>query len=188
MPSTFVNDIIDKYYPDPRAREILVRHSGAIAEKAKRVVENAGMEDRVDMQFLEDAAMLHDIGIIRTNAPGIYCFGELPYICHGTEGKKILDDWGLDERYGHVCERHTGSGLTEEEIIEQNLPLPHRDFLPETLEEKVICYADKFFSKSKDLEREKTLEEVEKSMARHSRSSLERFRSLHRMFSLNKHV
>ena len=49
----------------------------------------------------------------------------------------------------HVfAKRHTGAGLTKKEIIEQELPLPQQDFLPETTEEKLICYADKFFSKT----------------------------------------
>jgi uncharacterized protein len=47
-----------------------------------------------------------------------------------------------------VCERHTGTGLTREQITRQNLPLPEEDFTPETLEEQLVCYADKFFSKS----------------------------------------
>jgi uncharacterized protein len=49
------------------------------------------------------------------------------------------------EKFARICERHTGSGLTAEEIVSGGLPLPERDFLPETLEEKIICLADKFF-------------------------------------------
>lgn len=73
-----------------------------------------------------------------------------------------------------VCERHTGAGLTEKEIIEQNLPLPHRDFLPETLEEKLICYADKFYSKTHP-DHEKSFEQAEKSIARFGNDGLQRF-------------
>ena len=58
-------------------------------------------------------------------------------------------------QHARVCERHTGAGLTKREIIEQELPLPQQDFLPETTEEKLICYADKFFSKT-HLDIEKT--------------------------------
>ena len=91
--------------------------------------------------------MLHDIGIIHTNAPGIYCHGNEPYICHGILGRAMLDDMGLF-RHALVCERHTGTGLSVSEIEQQGLPLPHRNLLPQSIEEKIVCYADKFFSKS----------------------------------------
>ena len=58
-----------------------------------------------------------------------------------------FDEMGL-YRHALVCERHTGAGLSITDIEKQNLPLPHRDLLPLSLEEKIVCYADKFFSKS----------------------------------------
>ena len=57
-------------------------------------------------------------------------------------------------RHALVCERHTGAGLSLEDIIAQNLPVPHRDMLPVSMEEQVVCFADKFYSKT-HLEREK---------------------------------
>ena len=59
----------------------------------------------------------------------------------------MLRERGLNQ-HARVAERHTGTGLRKEEIIRRNLPLPHEDFVPETMEEQVICYADKFFSKT----------------------------------------
>jgi len=70
----------------------------------------------------------------------------LPYISHGVEGSKILEAEGCPE-HARVCERHTGVGIRAVDIKEQGLPLPERDMLPETLEEQVICYADKWYSK-----------------------------------------
>ena len=84
-------------------------------------------------------------------------------------------------RHARVCERHTGAGLSLKEIMEQNLPLPHADLLPETLEEKVICYADKFFSKTR-LDREKTLEQAERSVAKHGDEGLARFKEMEKLF------
>ena len=52
------------------------------------------------------------------------------------------------ERHALVCERHTGTGLSKEDIEQQQLPLPHQDYMPVTLEEQVVCYADKFYSKT----------------------------------------
>lgn len=182
MVSDFVNDIIDSLYLDEGANQILRIHSGEVARKALEIAGRHPECANIDMQFLEDAAMLHDIGILRTNAPSICCYGPLPYICHGTEGRKILDSFRLDLRYGLVCERHTGSGLTVDEIILENLPLPHRDMLPVSTEERIICYADKFFSKSGDLRREKPLKEVLASLSRHGDAVVERFMALHSEF------
>lgn len=125
--------------------------------------------------------MLHDIGIFRCNAPDICCTGPLPYICHGVEGRKILEAEGLP-RHALVCERHTGAGLTVADIESQHLPLPRRDMTPQSLEEKLICYADKFFSKSGDITAEKPLDKVRRSMERHGRDTLERFDRLHELF------
>ena len=89
----------------------------------------------IDIEFVEEAAMLHDIGMCRTDAPGIHCHGTEPYILHGILGRKMLDGMGLF-RHGRVCERHTGAGITAAEIIAQHLPIdPPRDLLPESLEE-----------------------------------------------------
>lgn len=124
--------------------------------------------------------MLHDIGICQTDAPGIYCHGTHPYICHGILGAAMLRAEGF-ERHARVCERHTGAGLSLNDIVGQNLPLPHQDFLPVTLEEQLICYADKFFSKSHP-EQEKTIEQAERSLSKFGTEGLERFRNWVRLF------
>lgn len=174
-------DQILRHYPsEPRLRELLYTHSRAVADMALEICD-AHPELKADRKFVEEAAMLHDIGIVACDAPGIYCHGELPYICHGVEGARMLAEAGM-LRHARVCERHTGSGLTAEEIIEEALPLPARDMLPVTIEEKIICYADKFYSKNpSSLTRRKSLEEVTAGMARHGEAPLERFMELHRL-------
>jgi uncharacterized protein len=87
---------------------------------------------------------------------------------------------GLPE-FARVCERHTGTGITAQQIIERNLPLPVQDFLPETMEEQVICYADKFYSKS-HLERERTVEQTAKSLEKFGHDSVARFMKWAEMF------
>lgn len=184
MVSDFVYRIIDKYTAaNEPLREIILRHSEAVARKAVRVAKESRFADEVDFQLLQDAAMLHDIGIVNVDAPGIHCFGDKPYIRHGLEGAEILRNEGLDEKYQRVCMLHTGSGLTAEDIERESLPLPKRDFLPETLEEKLICYADKFFSKSRELDREKSLEDVMRSMNKFGGDAGRRFLDLHNLFS-----
>ncbi|MCR4854435.1 MAG: phosphohydrolase [Prevotella sp.] len=172
--------IIDKYYPEEnQLKQILLVHSRAVADKSLRIAA-AHPELPLDTTFLEEAAMLHDIGIFRCDAPGIQCFGTEPYICHGRAGAELLRAEGYP-RHARVCERHTGAGLSLDDIVSQNLPLPHESFLPETLEEKLICYADKFFSKTRP-DREKTFEQAEHSLAKFGEAGLERFRSWSRLF------
>ncbi len=138
--------VIRKYYPDAsQAYEILLEHSHMVTEKALAVAQRVP-ELEPDLAFIREAAMLHDIGIIRTHAPGIGCHGEHHYLEHGVLGREMLEQEGLP-RHGLVCERHVGVGLRREDILAQNLPLPLRDMQPESLEEQIICYADKFFSK-----------------------------------------
>ena len=173
--------IIDKYYPEENElRRILMIHSRSVADKALAIAE-AHPELPIDKQFVEEAAMLHDIGIFRTNAPSIYCFGTEPYICHGTIGAQLMREEGFPQ-HALVCERHTGSGLSLLEIERQNLPVPHHDMLPLSLEEKLICYADKFFSKT-HLEREKTVEQARNSLLKFGEEGIARFDTWIQLFS-----
>lgn len=173
--------IIDKYYPeDNELRHILLVHSRSVADKALSIVDQHP-ELNADRQFVEEAAMLHDIGIFRCDAAGIQCFGTEPYICHGTIGAKLLQNEGFP-KHARVCERHTGAGLSLQEIERQNLPVPHRSLLPETIEEQIICYADKFFSKTK-LTTEKSLEQAIRSLQKFGEEGVARFVKWSEMFS-----
>ncbi|MBR1520544.1 MAG: HD domain-containing protein [Bacteroidaceae bacterium] len=165
--------IIDKYYPtENELKHILMVHSRQVTDKALDIVDRHPELD-ADRPFVEEAAMLHDIGIFRCDAAGIQCFGTEPYICHGTIGADLLRAEGFP-RHARVCERHTGAGLSLQEIIAQNLPVPHHDLLPETIEEQIICYADKFFSKTK-LNQEKTLEQAVRSLMKFGDEGVSRF-------------
>ena len=167
-------EIIAKYYkPRSKAYKILVSHSNLVAEKALKIAQNH-KELLADRKFIEEASMLHDIGIFKTNAPDLYCFGEYPYLCHGYLGCELLISEGYPE-HGLVCERHTGVGITTEEIIANKLPLPLRDYVPVSVEEQIICFADKFFSKSGDLFHEKTVSDVRKSMQKFGSKNVARF-------------
>jgi len=157
-----VQCIIHKYCEGNEPLEqILVKHSTDVAQRALKIAK-AHPELGADETFLWEAAMLHDIGITRVDAPSIYCYGTEHYIRHGILGAEILRQEGLP-RHARVAERHTGTGLTAEEIERQNLPLPHQDFKPQTIEEQIICYADKFYSKTR-LDEEKTPEQAMRSL------------------------
>lgn len=139
--------LIDKYYTDcPELKHVLLTHSKQVAERAVRIVD-AHPELHADREFVYEAAMLHDIGIIFCDAPKIYCMGPHTYIEHGYLGAELLRKEGLP-RHAGVAERHTGTGLTLDEVRSGNWPMPLQDYSPRTIEEQIICYADKFYSKS----------------------------------------
>ena len=142
--------IIACYYPrGGLAGNVLRRHSVLVAEAALAVARRVSDPDPDDsfIRFVQEAALLHDIGIFRTSAPEIGCTGPHPYVCHGYLGRKILEEHGL-HAHALVCERHVGAGLTAVDIREMNLPVPVRDMLPQTLAEEIICFADCFYSKT----------------------------------------
>ncbi|OQY11761.1 MAG: hypothetical protein B6I31_04335 [Desulfobacteraceae bacterium 4572_19] len=125
-----------------------------------------------------EAAILHDIGIFRTNAPGLDCNGNLPYICHGYIGRDIMEQLGYP-KHALICERHVGTGITTEDIKKNKLPLPVRNMMPETLEEKIICYADKFYSKEPNsLTNEKSVESIIKELQQFGNLQVARFYKL----------
>ena len=184
--------ILLHFYPtDTPLRRLLVVHSDCVRRKALAILENAPSDIRkmVDTEVVESGAMLHDIGICRCSAPDILCEGTEPYIAHGVIGARMLRELsgvGDMEPFARICERHTGSGLTAAEIVEQGLPIaPVKDYLPETLEEKLICLADKFYSKSGNPEAEKPLEKVRSSMARFGEATLLRFDQMCSLFNLH---
>lgn len=173
--------IIDKYYPeDNEQKRILVKHSRMVADFSLELARRHP-ELGLDMAFIEEAAMLHDIGIFLTSASDIGCTGDMPYICHGFLGAELLRKEGFPQ-HARVCERHTGTGLTKERIVESEWPLPQRDMSPETTAEQLICFADKFFSKVKYLHKSRTFEQVEESMARISPESVAKVREWAALF------
>ena len=135
-----------------------------MADKALDIAENI-RDPKPDLKFIEEAAMLHDIGIFLTTAPQIGCYGKYPYIYHGHLGANILRKKGL-EKHARVCESHPGTGISAKAIKENRFNLPARDMIPVTIEEKIICFADKFYSKkpatlSKEIPVEKIIRTLE---------------------------
>lgn len=174
-----VENIINLYYPaGSPLRDIFLSHSHSVASLALAL--NARLLQPLDSADVEAAAMVHDIGIFLTHAPSIHCSGTAPYIAHGMLGADLLRSNALPEEWARVCERHTGSGLTHAEIESRKLPLdPRRDYMPSSMLEKLVCYADKYFSKSGSLQI-KSPAEVEQSMLRHGADTLHRFLDIER--------
>jgi len=173
-------DIIGKYYPtDSLATSFLIPHSEAVAEFAVEVGVRIG---GVDLDFIREAALLHDIGIFLTKAPSIGCTGVKPYITHGILGEQLLQHLGYD-RHATVCRTHVGVALTAEYIREKKLPLQAIDMVPQTTEELIVAYADKFFSKRPEwLTTAKPVERVIEEMQRFGDEPVAIFREWHERF------
>jgi uncharacterized protein len=173
-------EIIKKYYEkDSNLYNILVNHSEQVKNKALEIADKHP-ELHLDKQFIAEAAMLHDIGIFKCDAPRIYCHGSHNYIEHGYLGADILRNEGLP-KHALVCERHTGVGLSLERILKNHLPLPHRDLLPVSNEEQVICYADKFFSKTR-MNETLSLQKIRTGLHKYGESEVIRFNEWNLLF------
>lgn len=180
---TDLDSLINKlYFEFPAAKKILLEHSRQVAAMALDINDEKNLG--LDPGMIQYAAMAHDIGIVFTDAPGIGCYGCAPYICHGVLGGDALRGNNAPEWAARVAERHTGAGLTQSDIAIQNLPLPAgRCLMPESLLEKLICYADKFYSKRPGhLNERSSIEKVRTSMLKHGTDALNRFEVLHSLF------
>jgi tRNA (cytidine56-2'-O)-methyltransferase len=112
--------------------EDIITHSRTVAKVAVKIAEQSG----ADVDLVRTAAMLHDVGRTQTHGPG-----------HGFEGAEILRGLGFPENIILIVERHVGGGLDSEDATE--LGLPEKDMIPITLEEKIVCIADKLVGDEK---------------------------------------
>lgn len=175
-------ELINQYYDGHTlARSSLIAHSHQVARLAVAVADQVGQSEPVDIDFVEQAAMLHDIGMLYTDTPTLGCHGDKPYIAHGILGAELLSKENLP-RHAMVCDRHIGVGLSVEDIKLQGLPLPLRDMRPQTLEEKIIAYADLFFSKTQKGMR--TADMVRTSLTRYGQYKVKIFDEWHEQFKL----
>jgi uncharacterized protein len=104
----------------------------------------AGLE--VDTDLVRAGALLHDVGVYRLYGPA----GELntvEYVRHGVLGHELLKDLGFPEEICRFASRHTGVGITRDEVLRGGLPIPVDDYVPGSGEEELVMYADKFHSK-----------------------------------------
>lgn len=169
-------ELIQKYYRDhPKAFRIVTDHGRRVADKALAAAE-AAAHLNPDAGFIAEAALLHDIGMLLTDTPKLGCFGNHPYVSHGILGRALLEKEGYF-RHALVCERHVGVGISADDIVKQRLPLPVRDMLPLSIEEQIICFADKFYSKNDAADgKEKTAAEILKTLERYGADKVQRFK------------
>ncbi|MBE3121625.1 MAG: HDIG domain-containing protein [Thermoplasmata archaeon] len=141
----------------------VINHCKAVRKVAVRIAKKA----HANIQLVEAGALLHDIG--RSKSQGIM---------HGVEGAKIATELGLPLSIVNIIERHLGAGIPLEEAA--TLGLPPKDYMPITLEEKIVAHADNLI----DNDREHSIEkEVEKALQKGHTKHAERLMELHRELS-----
>jgi uncharacterized protein len=114
------------------ARSNVIKHTELVTKKALEIgniLRKKGVP--VNLELLEVGSYLHDIGRSATHG-----------VIHGFVGGQMLRELGYSESLINLVERHVGAGITAEEAVKMGLP--KRDFLPNTIEEKILSYADKF--------------------------------------------
>src|SRR5574338_446382 len=138
--------LLRKYAPNDEYFELIKTHGEIVAEIALWCAKN--IDERVDTRRLEVACRLHDIGsYVFVGATNYSDDFERNYPGHAIFGAKILQDEGVDEEIWQAVETHVLMGLSAVEIKEIGFALPNRDYIPQTIEAELLCYADRFHSK-----------------------------------------
>jgi len=126
-----VPEIVEKLWEKYGLEENVRKHCIAVAEMALKIAESAERRGyRVDKEAVLLGALLHDIGRAITHDP----------FKHFLKSAEILKAEGFDERIVKIAERHFSAGISAEEA--KKLGLPEKDYLPESLEEKIVSFAD----------------------------------------------
>jgi len=171
---------VNEHLPSPRSAlkllfEIgcstrVIEHCKAVAGLAVRIAKTCKEKGlNVDIELIQIGALLHDIGRSKTHS-----------VDHAIIGAEIARSLGLPEPIISIIERHVGGGLTAEEAKE--LGWPAKSYLPETLEEKIVNYADKLIEGSKMVSIKRTIMRFSKELGK-THSSIERVKKLHEEFS-----
>ncbi|MCU0859115.1 MAG: HDIG domain-containing protein [Thermoplasmata archaeon] len=143
--------------------ENVIEHCEAVAELAVKIARRCG----ADPQLVEAGALLHDIGRCRTHS-----------VMHAVEGAKTVSDMGLSPELVSIVERHIGAGLTRSDA--RQLGLPEKDYIPITLEEKVVAQADNLIAASGRVSLEVAIADVARRVSPEAAS---RIRALHEELS-----
>jgi uncharacterized protein len=138
----------EKHAPTAKAFDLVYTHClivGGIAEQLHSRL-SAGQDTDIDIDLARAGALLHDVGVYRLYDDGGNLDGR-SYIRHGILGYELLQEEGIPEAVCRFASHHTGVGISREDVLAQELPLPPADYLAETGEERLVMYADKFHSK-----------------------------------------
>lgn len=145
----------------------VIRHCKAVSDLAVRIARKCkrnGID--VDLDLVQIGALLHDIGRSQTHS-----------VHHPIVGSKIARSFNLSEQIIRIIKRHLGGGLTAEEALE--LGWPGEDYLPETIEEKIVTYADKLIEGERIVPIQETIRKLSKRLGA-DHPSIKRIMNLHK--------
>jgi uncharacterized protein len=126
----------------------IITHCQAVASLAIELAEKFKTKNySVNLELIEAGALLHDLGRSKTHS-----------VNHAVEGMKIAQNEGLPETIICIIKRHVGAGITTKEA--EQLNWPKDNYIPQTLEEKIVCYADKCISGNDRISVETTINQL----------------------------
>lgn len=138
-----IEELHRKYAKTDADFELIYTHCQIIEAIAMQLLSATPVQD-IDQNLVHIGCLLHDIGAYDVLEDGKFVSG----VRHGAFGEDILKNEDLPEQIWRLASHHTGVGLTEQDVIDQKLPIPIADYTAKTNEEKLVMYADKFHSKS----------------------------------------
>jgi uncharacterized protein len=147
-----------RHAPTPEALAVVYTHSEIVRRIAMRLLDGPNLDgpslegrrpagDGMDADLIRAGCLLHDVGVYRLY-DAVGRLGHAGYIKHGVLGHELLAEAGYPEELCRFASRHTGVGITREDVRRQHLPLPPADYVAQTPEEALVMYADKFHTKS----------------------------------------
>ncbi|MCL2172458.1 MAG: HDIG domain-containing protein [Nitrososphaerota archaeon] len=127
----------------------VIAHCQAVALLALELAEKIEAKKYfIDVSLIEAGALLHDLGRAKTHS-----------VNHAIEGMQLAQAEGLPDAIVCIIKRHIGAGITTEEA--QLFNWPKDNYIPQTLEEKIVCYADKCISGTKRIPVETTIKQLQ---------------------------
>ena len=170
--------LLKKHSTDARSFRGVLKHSKAVARYAVWLAFRISKHHKVDVEFVKTAALLHDIGRFKFPPKG-------DSLLHGVRGSQILKKEGLSKRYQRVCETHLGVGITKSDIKRHKLKLPLKDYSPKSIEEKIICYADKRMEMAKLIPASKTANRFRRELGpEYFRRMMGLHKQIHKLYKL----
>jgi uncharacterized protein len=135
-----------EHAPTPEAFDLVYTHCEIVCGIAEQLLARAAHD--LNAALVRAGSLLHDIGVYSLY-DGNGKLDTSDYVRHGLLGYELLRAAGFPGALCRFCSRHTGMGLSSDDVRDQGLPLPVADYLAESGEEKLVMYADKFHSKSR---------------------------------------
>jgi uncharacterized protein len=132
-----------KYAPSDAAYKMVFTHCKIVGDITEHLIENSSLD--IDRETAIAGALLHDIGVYRYFDKQDNLLLGKKSVAHGLDSEEILKNEGLPESIWRIGSHHTGIYLSEEDVINQKLPMPAKDYCPETDEELIVMYATWLF-------------------------------------------